>query len=105
MFSRLKGACELNRAGLLTDDCITLRPSSRWPRIATMRLPGTGSCLNCAINVLTPEQIEFLTERTGLSREELLAGLADQLPKAVDSLTPEGRIPAPQEMTRVAELS
>jgi uncharacterized protein YidB (DUF937 family) len=54
--------------------------------------------------VLTPEQIAFLTERTGLSREELLAGLADQLPKAVDSLTPEGRIPAPQDMTRVAEL-
>ena len=55
--------------------------------------------------VLTPEQIEFLTERTGLSREELLAGLADQLPKAVNSLTPEGRIPAPQDMNRVAELS
>ena len=55
--------------------------------------------------VLTPEQIEFLTERTGLGREELLAGLADQLPKAVDSLTPEGRIPAPQDMSRVAELS
>ena len=34
--------------------------------------------------VLTPEQIEFLTERTGLSREELLAGLAEQLPKAVE---------------------
>jgi uncharacterized protein YidB (DUF937 family) len=55
--------------------------------------------------VLTPEQIEFLTERTGLSRQELLAGLAEQLPKAVDSLTPEGRIPAPQDMNRVAELS
>ena len=55
--------------------------------------------------VLTPEQIEFLTERTGLSREELLAGLADQLPKAVDSLTPEGRVPAAQDMSRVAELS
>lgn len=55
--------------------------------------------------VLTPEQIEFLTERTGLSREELLAGLADQLPKAVDSLTPEGRVPAAQDMNRVAELS
>ena len=26
------------------------------------------------------EQIEFLTERTGLTREELLAGLAEQLP-------------------------
>jgi len=29
---------ELNRAGLLTEDWITLRPSLRWPRIATMRL-------------------------------------------------------------------
>jgi len=55
--------------------------------------------------VLTPEQIEFLTERTGLTREELLAGLAEQLPKAVDSLTPDGRVPAAQDMSRVAELS
>ena len=29
---------ELKRAGLLTGDWITLRPSLRWPRIATMRL-------------------------------------------------------------------
>jgi hypothetical protein len=29
---------ELNRAGLLTGDWITLLPSLRWPRIATMRL-------------------------------------------------------------------
>lgn len=29
---------ELNRAGLLTDDWIALRPSLRWPRITTMRL-------------------------------------------------------------------
>jgi uncharacterized protein YidB (DUF937 family) len=55
--------------------------------------------------VLTPEQIEFLTERTGLSREELLAGLSEQLPKAVDKLTPDGRLPDPNEMNRVAELS
>ena len=41
----------------------------------------------------------------GLFWDPLLAGLADQLPKAVDSLTPEGRIPAPQDMSRVAELS
>ena len=29
---------ELNRAGLMTDDWITLRPSLRWPRIATKSL-------------------------------------------------------------------
>jgi uncharacterized protein YidB (DUF937 family) len=51
--------------------------------------------------VLTPEQIDFLMARTGLSREELLAGLSEQLPKAVDHLTPEGRLPTPDEMNRV----
>ena len=50
---------------------------------------------------MTPEQIDFLTARTGLSREELLAGLSEQLPKAVDHLTPEGRLPTPEEMNRV----
>ena len=55
--------------------------------------------------MLTPAQIEFLTERKDLSLEDLLAVLADQLPKAVDLLTPDGRVPAPQEMNRVAELS
>jgi uncharacterized protein YidB (DUF937 family) len=54
--------------------------------------------------VLTPEQIEFLTERTGMSREELLAGLSEQLPKAVDELTPQGRIPAPDDLNRTTEL-
>src|SRR5215218_9326906 len=52
--------------------------------------------------VLTPEQIAFLTERTGLSREELLAGLSEQLPQAVNELTPQGRLPAPQDVERVA---
>ena len=51
--------------------------------------------------VLTPEQIDFLMARTGLSREELLAGLSEQLPQAVDQLTPEGRLPTPEEMNRV----
>ena len=55
--------------------------------------------------VLTPEQIEFLTERTGLSKEELLAGLSAQLPQAVDELTPQGRLPSPAAIDRSAQLS
>ena len=55
--------------------------------------------------VLTAEQIEFLTEKTGLSREELLAGLSEQLPTAVDELTPQGRLPAPDDVNRVAGSS
>jgi uncharacterized protein YidB (DUF937 family) len=50
--------------------------------------------------VLTEDQIAFLTQRTGLSREELLSGLSERLPQAVDQLTPEGRIPTAEEMQR-----
>jgi uncharacterized protein YidB (DUF937 family) len=48
--------------------------------------------------VLTEDQVAFLMEKTGLSREELLKGLADELPKAVDELTPTGRLPSPGEI-------
>lgn len=51
--------------------------------------------------VLTPEQIAFLTERTGLSRDELMSGLAEQLPKAIDYLTPEGRLPTDKELGKL----
>lgn len=51
--------------------------------------------------VLGPEQMNFLTERTGLSREDLLAGLSQQLPGVVDGLTPGGRMPTPEEMKRL----
>ena len=51
-------------------------------------------------NVLTNEQIEFLMARTGLSRQELLAGLSEQLPQAVNHLTPDGRLPTPDEVNR-----
>ncbi len=50
--------------------------------------------------VLTNEQIEFLMARTGLSRQELLAGLSEQLPQAVNHLTPDGRLPTPDEVNR-----
>ena len=50
--------------------------------------------------VLTQEQVAFLTQRTGLSREELLAGLSQRLPQVVDELTPDGRVPTAEELQR-----
>jgi len=50
--------------------------------------------------VLTQQQMDFLTTRTGLSREELLSGLSQQLPAVVDKLTPEGRLPTAEEVSR-----
>ena len=41
-----------------------------------------------------PDVLDTLTERTGLSRQELLARLSKELPHAVDRYTPDGRLPA-----------
>ena len=56
---------------------------------------------------LTPQQVEQaigdenlaeLTDRTGLSRDELLKRLSTTIPTAVDNLTPDGRMPDENEM-------
>jgi uncharacterized protein YidB (DUF937 family) len=46
------------------------------------------------------DQIETLTAHTGLSRQDLLAGLSQQLPEIVNQLTPDGRLPTEQELSR-----
>jgi len=42
-------------------------------------------------SALGADQISTLTSQTGLSRDELLAGLAKQLPDVINQLTPNGR--------------
>jgi uncharacterized protein YidB (DUF937 family) len=51
--------------------------------------------------VLTDEQVDVLARHAGMSREELLAALAEHLPKAVDALTPDGRLPTGQELAQL----
>jgi len=41
-----------------------------------------------------PDVLAALTQRTGLSRDELLSRLSRDLPHAVDRYTPDGRVPA-----------
>jgi uncharacterized protein YidB (DUF937 family) len=50
---------------------------------------------------LGADQISGLMAQTGLSRDELLSGLSEQLPRVVDHLTPDGRLPTEQEMSRL----
>jgi uncharacterized protein YidB (DUF937 family) len=50
---------------------------------------------------LGSDQISGLMSQTGLSSDELLAGLSEQLPRVVDHLTPEGRLPTEEEMSRL----
>jgi len=51
--------------------------------------------------VLSEDQIKLLTQQTGMSREELVHALSEQLPNVVDHLTPEGRLPTEQEASRL----
>ena len=44
------------------------------------------------------ENLAELSQRTGLSREELIERLAKAIPEAVDGLTPEGRMPSDDEV-------
>ena len=50
---------------------------------------------------LGPTAVDELEVETGLSREQLLAELSDELPDAVDQLTPEGRLPDDREIGKL----
>lgn len=50
-------------------------------------------------NALGADQIESLSAQSGLSRDELLSGLSQYLPKVVDHLTPDGRLPTENEIS------
>jgi uncharacterized protein YidB (DUF937 family) len=51
-------------------------------------------------SALGADQLNMLTSQTGLSREELLSGLSQHLPDAINHLTPEGRLPTESEVAR-----
>jgi uncharacterized protein YidB (DUF937 family) len=50
--------------------------------------------------VLGNERIQWLTEQTGMSKEQLLTGLSSELPNAVDKLTPGGQLPSEDELAQ-----
>jgi len=52
-------------------------------------------------NALGPEVIENLSQRTGLSKDQITQILSQVLPGMVDQLTPQGRLPTQQEIARL----
>ena len=50
---------------------------------------------------LGEERIQWLVEQTGMPREKLLDGLSGELPQAIDKLTPDGRLPTDDELSRL----
>jgi uncharacterized protein YidB (DUF937 family) len=50
-------------------------------------------------SALGADQINTLASQSGLSRDELLAGLSQHLPGVIDHLTPDGRLPTESELS------
>ena len=50
-------------------------------------------------NALGADQIDHLSAQSGLSRDELLQGLSQYLPDAINHLTPDGRLPNEDELS------
>jgi uncharacterized protein YidB (DUF937 family) len=48
---------------------------------------------------LGADQINSLMSQSGLSRDELLAGLSQHLPDVINHLTPDGRLPSESELS------
>ncbi len=51
--------------------------------------------------VLSEDQIRTISAQSGMSRDELIATLSQQLPELVNQLTPQGRIPTEHEASRL----
>jgi uncharacterized protein YidB (DUF937 family) len=65
--------------------------------------PGANKTIspNTLADALGADRINALMAQSGMSREELLDGLSQELPSVIDQLTPEGRVPTEQEATRL----
>jgi len=52
-------------------------------------------------NALGSDTLDALSRQTGMPRNELAEGLSQYLPELVDQLTPNGRLPTPEEARRM----
>jgi uncharacterized protein YidB (DUF937 family) len=52
-------------------------------------------------SALGADTIDALSNQTGLGREDLLAGLSQNLPELIDQLTPDGRLPSAEEASQM----
>ena len=66
---------------------------------------GTGANMPVDPQALTQavgsDRLSMLAERYGIPREELAAALAEQLPQAVNELTPQGSVPGADAMQQM----
>jgi uncharacterized protein YidB (DUF937 family) len=48
---------------------------------------------------ISPAELDAILAHTGLTRDQLLSALQHELPKAIDELTPNGRVPTGAELS------
>jgi uncharacterized protein YidB (DUF937 family) len=53
-------------------------------------------------SALGGDAVDALSKQTGMDRNELLSGISQYLPGLVDHLTPNGRLPTPDEAARMS---
>lgn len=56
---------------------------------------------NDLASALGPDQIDTISQQTGISKDVLLAELAKQLPEIINRLTPNGKLPDEHEAGRM----
>lgn len=88
-------------------DAGALPPSGPWTCRAVLGEPWTEPEDRAASpeQAIGPDVLATLTQRTGLSREELLSRLARDLPRATDRYTPGGGVPAKQSRGSTAVVA
>ena len=71
------------------------RPANSWVGNG----PNKPISPNDLASALGADQIDQLSAQSGLSRDELLQGLSQYLPDAINHLTPDGRLPDENELS------
>jgi uncharacterized protein YidB (DUF937 family) len=86
-------------SGGLGDLLKTFQQNGHGDKIDSWVKPGQNADINDGqlAEALGPDVLNEIARNTGLSHEEILGRLSRELPKAVDDLTPEGKVPTEEE--------
>ncbi len=90
--------------GGLSDLLDRFRQSGRGDKADSWVRAGDNASINSTDleETLGEDTIAELTQKTGMTRSELLERLSKTLPEAVNTMTPDGRLPTEAEANRIA---
>lgn len=82
-------------SGGLSDLLKTFQQNGQGAKAESWVQPGANEDIDTdqLAQAIGPDVLEELATKTGLSRDEILSRLSKDLPRTVDELTPDGRLP------------